>query len=400
MTRAVAVALVVAAMIVVREIGPAQGSEGRATALALGFALVAALVTGEFLRRFRLPRLTGYLLFGLLIGPYLGNVITEGMARQLLTVNGIATTLIAFIAGLTLNFERLERRISGASVVTAVTLIVAMCGLVITAWIVWRWLPIAPAADGIQKLAIISLLVVVVVSFSPTMSAAVITETGSRGKLSDFVLAIVVLADIIVLVLFSFLMYFARAAFSTGSLADVSMLARLAWEIGGAVAFGSLVGAVFGLYLRYVGREVTLALLVVSLVLSQVGVTQRVEPLLAAMAAGIVIANLAVAQGEILKAAIQSGALPLLVVFFVAIGASLRLDTLAVSGVTAIGLAVVRIGLIWIGVRVGLTTARVRDASGEYIWTGLISQAGITLGLAATLAAEFPTWGTQVQMLL
>ena len=61
----------------------------------------------------------------------------------------------------------------------------------------------------------------------------------------------------------------------------------------------------------------TLALLAVCLLLSQVGMSQRVEPLLAAMAAGIIIANVAVAQGETLKAAIQSGALPLLVVFFV-----------------------------------------------------------------------------------
>ncbi len=137
-----------------------------------------------------------------------------------------------------------------------------------------------------------------------------------------------------------------------------------------------------------------------TLVLSQVGMSQRVEPLLAAMAAGIVIANVAVAQGDALKAAIRSGALPLLVVFFVAVGTSLRLDTLAAAGVAAIGLAVARIGLIWIGVRVGLRAAKVKDRAGEYVWTGLISQAGITLGLAAAVAAEFPTWGTQVQMLL
>ena len=92
--------------------------------------------------------------------------------------------------------------------------------------------------------------------------------------------------------------------------------------------------------------------------------SQRVEPLLAAMAAGIVIANVAVAQGETLKAAIQSGALPLLVVFFVAVGASLRLDTLAVAGLAAIGLAVARVTLIWIGVRVGLTLAGVKDRVG------------------------------------
>ena len=41
----------------------------------------------------------------------------------------------------------------------------------------------------------------------------------------------------------------------------MNVLARLAWEIGGAIAFGSLVGALFALYLRYVAREVTLVLL-------------------------------------------------------------------------------------------------------------------------------------------
>ena len=55
------------------------------------------------------------------------------------------------------------------------------------------------------------------------------------------------------------------------------MLIRLAWEIGGAVAFGSLVGALFALYLRYVAREVTLVLLGVCALLSQVGLTARVR---------------------------------------------------------------------------------------------------------------------------
>ena len=67
----------------VRRIGPGGANEPATTALALGFTLVVAMVTGELLRRFRLPRLTGYLLFGVLVGPYLGNVITEPMAGQL-----------------------------------------------------------------------------------------------------------------------------------------------------------------------------------------------------------------------------------------------------------------------------------------------------------------------------
>src|SRR6185503_13569815 len=106
-------------------------------------------------------------------------------------------------------------------------------------------------------------------------------------------------------------------------------LVRFAWEIGGAVAFGALVGALFALYVRYVGREITLVLIGACGLLSQVGTMQEFEPLLAAMTAGLVIENLAVAQGDALKAAVQRGAPPILLVFFVAVGTSLRLDALA-----------------------------------------------------------------------
>ena len=128
MIRLAAVALVVVAMLVVRQVGPQVSEDARGTALALGFTLIAALVAGEFLKRFKLPRLTGYLLFGLVVGPYLGNLITEGMARQLQLVTGLATTLIAFIAGLTLNIERLERRVAGVGTATIVTLAISLPG--------------------------------------------------------------------------------------------------------------------------------------------------------------------------------------------------------------------------------------------------------------------------------
>jgi trehalose 6-phosphate synthase len=391
--------LVVGAVLWVQQIG-ATVAELRSTALALGFTLVAASVTGDLLRRFRLPRLTGYLLFGLLAGPYLANVITEPMARQLQAINGIATTLIALIAGLTLNLERLGRRLPAIARLTLATIALAMTGLFSLAWVAWRWLPVAPEAEGLPKLAMAALLVVIVVSFSPTMTAAVIAETGSRGRLSDLVLAMVVLADLVLLILFSLAMQLARTVVGEATSVDETVLVRLAWEIGGAVAFGSLVGALFALYLRYVGREITLVLIAVCALLSQVGVTQRLEPLLAAMAAGLVIENLAVAQGDALKAAVQRGALPVLVVFFVAVGTSLRIEALLAIGAVAVGLVTARMALIRVGVRAGAAIAGIDRTTAAYAWTGLISQAGITLGLTSVVAAEFPGWGHQVQMLL
>ena len=395
-----ALALAVASMVAVREIGIQTTAGSAATALALGFALMGASVTGDWSRRFHLPRLTGYLLFGVVVGPYVGNLITESMAAQLHVVTGIATTLIAFIAGLTLSVERLGARLAAIARMTAATLAVSIVGLSAAAWIAWPWLPIAPDAVGIQRLVMLALLVVMVVTFSPTMTAAVVADSGARGRLSDTVLAMVVLADLVVLVLFSVSMQMARVVFDTGEGRGVEVLARLAWEIGGAVAFGALVGVLFALYMRYIGREITLVLLAVCVVLTQVGSTQQLEPLLAALAAGVVIENLSVAQGDMLRAAVRRGAPPVLLVFFVAVGASLRLDALAVIGAGAVALSAVRLGFIKLGVGAGVRLSGLPEPIGTYAWTGLVSQAGITLGFASLVATEFPGWGNQMQLLL
>lgn len=400
MRRVLALALAVAAVLWVRWLDSTTAIGSAGTALALGFALLGAWVCGDVLRRFHLPRLTGYLLFGVIVGPYLGNVITESMTGQLQVITGIATTLIALIAGLTLNVERLGRQLAAIARMTAATLAVAMIGLAAVVWLVWPWLPIAPDASGATKLAMVALLVVIAVSFSPTMTAAVTTETEARGRLSELVLTIVVLADLVLLALFSFAMQFARVVLRPGGDDGVNVLVRFAWELGGAVAFGVLVGALFALYLRYIGREVALVLLAVCAVLSQVGTTQQFEPLLAAVAAGLVIENLAIAQGDALKTAVQRGASPVILIFFVTVGTSLRIDALAALGLVALGFSALRITLIRLGVVAGLAVSGIDRRVGRYAWTGLISQAGITLGFASVLATEFPGWGTQIQTLL
>jgi trehalose-6-phosphate synthase/Kef-type K+ transport system membrane component KefB len=383
-----------------REIGFIGTTDPRTTDIALGFTLIVAFVTGEVLRRFRLPRLTGYLLFGLILGPYLANLITESMAQQLQAITGLATTFIALIAGLMINLERLGSRVSKIARMTAVTLAIAILGMLAIAWGAWTFLPIEPNATGVAKLAMATLLAISVITFSPTMSAAVIAETGARGRLSELVLGMVVLADVVTVVLFSLGIQLARFTLGEGPATEVNLLARLAWEIGGAVAFGSFVGALFALYLRYIGKEITLVLLAVCVVLSQVGTTQRLEPLLAALIAGLVIENFAVAEGDALKVAVQSGALPVLVIFFVAVGSSLRLEALTTVGAVAVALVAVRLALIRLGTAAGIKVSGIDSATGRYVWTGLISQAGITLGLTALIASEFPTWGSQVQLLV
>jgi NhaP-type Na+/H+ or K+/H+ antiporter len=112
----------------------------------------------------------------------------------------------------------------------------------------------------------------------------------------------------------------------------VPLVIGVAWEVIGSLAFGALVGAAFGFYLRWIGRELTVVLLGVCVALTLAGSAWHFEGLLAALAAGLVVENVA-HSGDALRDAVERGSLPVLVVFFAAAGMSLYLDALAAVGI-------------------------------------------------------------------
>jgi Kef-type K+ transport system membrane component KefB len=377
--------------------GPAGPGAARPTALAVGFALIAAALAGSLVRRFGLPRVTGYLLFGVVCGPYAANIITAAMARELRLINGIAVVLIAFIAGLEINLARLRPQLRTTLRFGTATLLLLYAGLFAAAWLAWPWLGIAPALSGLQKIAAAGLLAAVVASFSPTVTIALIAESRASGPLSQMTLTLVILGDLILILMFALLMQFGRFAF--GGVEDVGLFASVSWEIFGSFAFGGVAGGMFALYLRHVGRELTVALLAFCTLVATAGDTWQLEPLLAALAAGLVVENIAPPRGDMLKEALERGALPVLVVFFAAAGASLQMDALAVIGVVAVGVSAVRMFMIRGATTLAGRYAHVRPDLANRVWMGLVSQAGVTLGLTLIVASEFPTWGSQLQTL-
>ena len=393
----IALAITIAAVWLVLAWGHPSGTLGL-TPLAVGFALIAAALAGALLEKVGLPRVTGYLLFGLVCGPYVANIITRPMARELQLINGLAVVLIAFIAGLEVNVARMRARVRAILHLSAVSMAVLYAGLFAGFWLAWPWLGLGPEFSTLQRTAVVALLTTVVASFSPTVTIALITESRAAGPLSELTLAVVILADLVLILFFTLVMQFVRYAF--GGTGEVGLLASVSWEIFGSFAFGAGVGALFALYLKFVGRELALALLTMCALVSGVGHQLHVEPLLAALAAGLVVENIAPPPGDALKDAVERGALPVLVLFFAAAGASLQLDALAAIGWVAAGIAAWRMALIWLGMRAGAARAGIEPPVRDLVWMGMVSQAGVTLGLILLIAAEHPTWGAILQTLV
>jgi len=353
---------------------------------------------GRLTERVGLPRVTGYLVFGLVCGPYVANIITRPMARELQIVNGLAVTLIAFVAGLEMNLRRLGPRLGVIARVGGVTILLTYALIFVVLWSAWPWLRIAPEFTGLQRLAASALLTALVASFSPTVSIAIVAEARAAGPFTELTLAIVILADLVLILAFTLIMQLVRAVFGTA--AHVGLFAGVTWEVFGSFAFGALAGALFALYLTYIRREVAIVVLGFCGVVAGIADRLQLEPLMSALAAGLVVENLAPSAGDLVKEGVERSALPVLVVFFAAAGASLQLDALATLGWIALAVSAARMGAIWTAAKAGRRAAGLADDVSAMTWMALISQAGVTLGLTLIVEAELPGWGATVGTLM
>ena len=303
----------------------------------------ARWISGDLLRRFQSPPAHRVSPVRRVVGPYLGNVITAPMASQLQAVTGIATTLIALIAGLTISLERLGARSRRSRGFTAATLAVVIIGIARLAWFAWPWLPIAPDATGWRSWSI-----VVAADHhgrqlladddggghdrdrrprAPQRARSRGGRAGRSGRCSSSSR--------------SRCSWRARCSRPDARRRQPARPVRVGdWRRGGVrrprrrpvCALPAL---------RRAGGDARPAR-ACARCSARSGTTQQFEPLLAALAAGLVIENLSVSQGDALKAAIQRGAPPVLVIFFVAIGTSLRLDALPTVGSVALALVLLR----------------------------------------------------------
>jgi len=149
-----------------------------------------------------------------------------------------------------------------------------------------------------------------------------------------------------------------------------------------------------------VRRDTVLFLVATAFVAAEGARLMQLETLIIALAAGFYLENFAPAEGERLRRELKRGSLPVYVAFFALTGAGLRVGVLAdlwpwILLLVGLRLVSVRYGLLWAGRHPSVTPAMARDG-----WLGLISQAGMALGLAQLARRAFPEWGVSLETLI
>lgn len=377
--------------------GGGGGSAGRIT-LALGFVLLTAYFLGGVLKRLRLPRLTGYLAAGMLAGPHALGWIGEGTLEELRVFNGIAVSLIALTAGSELDLKSIRplARMIAWTTLLAVGGTTLLIGVAV--FVGQSWLQLDLGQGLLERGSLALLLGITLVAQSPAVVVALHKETSAAGPMSSVVLGVVVLADLLVIFLFTVVSALATALHGGG--ADAWSVSRsLGWELLGSALVGMLLGGLLSLYLRQVKTGLELFVLALMFVIAEVGQRVHLDPLVIALTVGLFVRNVS-KGGDRLHHAIEGGSLPIYVAFFAVAGAGIHLDVLAVVGLPAAALVAVRGFGLWSGTRMAARMAGAPDVVRRFAGFGLLPQAGLALALALLFERHFPELGPQAAGLI
>lgn len=361
------------------------------TLAAIGFVLLTSFTVAELGARLRLPKVTGYIVAGIVLGPYVSNILSPPVVVDMQMFNTLALGLIATTAGLELDARgigRLWRTLGATSLVKVVLLPVLVGGAFYGLQRAFSFLPIADEAALIGLAVVFSALAI---GTSPAISLAILSETRAKGRLADLVLGIAVLKDVVVVVCLAIAIAIARGLGGGGEGIDAAMFLHVAQEIGASIAGGLVLGGLLYLYIRFVGAEMLLFVAAMILVVAELSQALHLEILLVFIVAGFVIRNFTRHEHD-LHHPLSVVSLPVFVVFFTRAGAGVNLDVTLQILPLALALCFARGLAFWIAARAGAIAGRDPPPVKRVAWLAYLPQAGVTLGLVGVAAQQLPAY--------
>jgi Kef-type K+ transport system membrane component KefB len=376
---------------------PTEGVIAPRSLFLFGILLLTADTFGALAHDLRLPRLVGYLVAGLALGPSVAKIVPAGVLEDLGMMKRLAVGLIGLLAGAELRMSDLRERHRVILLILAFQTTAVLTALLVTSLLIQHWIPFLEGLEQAPLFFVALLFAVLLTVNSPMVTLALLTETRASGPLAKTTLGVVLVADVLVILLFTGAFSLARASLGGATDGAFETLIRLLREVFGSILAGAFIGGVVSLYLRFVKRELVLFAVVVVFATAAAAQALHFELLLSLLVAGFLVENVAPVRAEPLVDALHQTAVPVFVVFFAMAGAELHIQEFAAVWPIVLIVALVRIAAIFGSTTYAASLARAEPAVIRYGWTGLVSQAGVALGLATIVADRLPGVGLAMQ---
>ncbi|MFQ5613093.1 MAG: monovalent cation:proton antiporter family protein [Anaerolineae bacterium] len=372
-----------------------------------GFAMIAlaSKQIGQVFVKARLPLISGFLVAGIIAGPFVLGLISAEASKSLLFVDEISLAFIAFAAGSELYLKELRSRLRSITWLTAGQLVSTFILGSLTVFLLAGFIPFMRDLPAPSRVAISILAGAILVARSPSSAIAIVNELRAKGPFTQTTLGVTMIMDVVVIVLFAFNSSAADALLTDLGF-DLGFVGLLLGEMLLSLALGYLLGKILQFILsRSIQRLIkTGAILLAGYGVFVLSTTIRnlshellpfellLEPLLICMIGSFLVINFSDFRASFLQVLHDIGP-PIYIAFFTLTGASLALDILLQTWPIALALFLVRLGAIFIGSLSGGLLAGEPMRYNRVGWMAYVTQAGVGLGLAKEVAVEFPEFG-------
>ena len=329
------------------------------------------LMFSKIVKLLKLPSVTGYLIGGLLVGPYFLNLVSLESVEGLKVFSEIALGFIAFSIGG-------EFKISYFKKVGMTPVVIAFCEafgaviLVSSALILFGF-----------EVPFSIMLGAIAAATAPAATIMVIKQYKAKGPVTETLLSVVAIDDAAALIAFGFAMAFTKSINSVESVNLFVQIMQPFIEIFTSVIIGLTLGLILSYVIRFFKDNGSRICLIIAMILTCISFASifHASSLLVCMVFGAVYCNLSNTSESLLNH-IDSFTPPLFMLFFVLSGAELDLRIIPTIGLVGIIYVIFRVFGKLLGAYFGAKIMKADKQICKYLGPCLIPQAGVAIGLS------------------
>lgn len=351
----------------------------------IAILLAAGILFGRIVKLVKLPNVTGYLLAGLLLGPYIFKVLPADVVESFSIVSEMALAFIAFTIGLTFKSSYFKR-------VGAMPIVIAIFEAMMAVFLVQGVLIVCGFN---MPFAIV--LGAIAAATAPAATIMVIKQYKAKGPVTETLLSVVAIDDAVALMAFGFSVTIANSMNGASESMLMSILDPFI-EIGLSVLIGTVVGILMLIPMKFFKKVSNrLSITVCAVFLSSGAATLfGASSLLTTMITGMVFCNISKESDDIADIA-DSVTAPIFMMFFVISGAQLNINIIPQIGLVGVLYVVVRVIGKILGAFFGAKLVHAPDKVCKYIGPTLIPQAGVAIGLTIAAQTAVPQYADQIR---
>ena len=355
----------------------------------VGIMLLTSYLLSSIVKKIKLPRISGYMLMGIILGNSGVGILTDNIVDNLQFLENLALSFIALTAGGELKFSQLKAYKKSISFILSSQISVIFLGMIIIFYILADYLPFLSGLNQFMILGLAILFAGTSLATSPATAIGIITELKSQGKVTDIVFIITVLKALLLILIFPIIIILSKQLYLDSVSLNFCLISDIALQLLASILTGIIMGSIIIWYFKKVKVEMSLFLLGITLTITEISSLFGFEVLLTSLVTGIIVQNFS-RHGQSLISGIEIFSLPIYVIFFCFAGASLHIDILRKALQITFILVIARLLLNYAGNYIGALLAKEDQYIKNISWMGYIGQAGIAVGLGIMIEQNLP----------